>query len=129
MRDDNIIYAQVLLLDGKIENWKICQDKKNYPLEFKAYWKKERVNDYTMETFIFKAEETDVPKGWNFNSYVYNVLAPRWINQWEYADDYRLGRSMEKTLDELKEELESLNKSINEAFGGRFQIIGQLGAN
>lgn len=125
MRNDNIIYAQVLLLDGKIENWKICQDKKNSPLEFKAYWNRERIADYTMETFVFKAEETDVPEGWNFNSYVYNVLGPRWVNQWEYADDYRLGKSAEQTLDDIEKELESINR----AFGGRFQMVGQLGAN
>ena len=50
MRDDNIIYAQVLLLDNKIEAWKICQDRKSSPYDFKAYWKQDRIDNYTMET-------------------------------------------------------------------------------
>lgn len=125
MRNDNIIYAQVLLLDGKIENWKICQDRKNSPLEFKAYWNRERVNEYTMETIVFKVEEVEVPEGWDFNSYVYNVLGPRWINQWQYADNYKLGRSEEKTLNEWIEEV----RSFEESFNGRFKFVGQLGAN
>lgn len=125
MRDENTIYAQVLLLDGKIENWKICQDKKSSPLDFKARWKRERLDEYTMETTVFKAEEVNVPDEWSFNSYVYNVLGPRWVNQWQYADDYRLGKSSEKTLEEVEEERESFNR----AFGGRFEFVDQLGSN
>ena len=125
MADDNIIYAQVLLLDGKIENWKICQDKKDSPYDFKAYWKRDRLNDYTMETKIFRKDETIVPDGWNFNSYIYNVLGIRFINQYEYADDYKLSKAVEKTLKEVNEEYEELNNAL----GGRFEIIGCLGKN
>lgn len=105
MVKDDTIYAQVLLLDGKIENWKICQDRKNSPLDFKAYWKPDRIKDYTMETMVFKESEVDIPKDWSsqeyaFNWYVYKVLAPRWINRWNYSDDYRLGKCEEQTLEE-----------------------------
>ncbi len=112
MRDDSIIYAQVLLLDGKIENWKICQDMKRDVHDWKAYWKMNRLNDYTMETRIFKEEEIDIPNGWNFNQYVYGVLASRWINSWSYADDYKLCRcEEEKTLEEtIKEHTLIINR-------------------
>ncbi len=125
MPDENIIYAQVLLLDGKIENWKICQSRKDSPLDFKAYWKSDRINDYTMETKVFKKNEIKIEEGWNFNSYVYNVLGPQWINQFEYADDYKLGRCNVSTLEDYLEDLNNINK----AFGGRFSIVGQLGKN
>ncbi len=125
MADDRIIYAQVLLLDNKIEAWKICQDQKRSPYDFKAFWKQDRINDYTMDTFVFYDMETYIENGWNFNSYVYNILAPRWINEWEYADDYKGSRAKEITLEEQKEFLDGINK----AFGGRFEFVGQLGAN
>lgn len=125
MHDDNVIYAQVLLLDNKIETWKICQDKKRSPYDFKAYWKQDRTKDYTMETYTFYKDKVAVAVGWDFNQYVYNVLAPRWINQWEYADDYHGSKARESSLDEQKEFLEKINK----AFGGRFKFLGQLGSN
>lgn len=125
MYNDSIIYAQVLLLDSKIEAWKICQSQKNSPYDFKAYWKRDRMNDYTMDTFVFVEEETTVDDGWTFNSYVYEVLAPEWINKWEYADDYKGSKATVRTMDEVKEEM----KQFEKAFGGRFQIIGALGKN
>lgn len=119
------IYAQVLLLDGKIETWKICQSQKRSTYDFKAYWKSNRINDYTMDTFCFAEEETEVENGWTFNSYVYEVLGPEWINQWEYAEDYKGAKATTKTLDEFKTETKELLK----AFGGRYQIVGTLGKN
>lgn len=105
MRDDSIIYAQVLLLDGKIENWKICQDKKRDIYDWKAYWKRDRLNDYTMETRVFKEEEIAIPSGWTFNQYIYGVLGKRWINSWSYADDYKFCKcDKEQTLEEIIEE-------------------------
>ena len=125
MANDNIIYAQVLLLDNKIESWKICQDKKYSPYDFKAYWKNDRIEDYTMETYIFNKNKVNIAIGWDFNSYVYNVLAPRWINQWEYTEDYHGSKAKESSLDEHEEFL----KEFNRAFGGRFEIVGRLGEN
>lgn len=125
MHDDSIIYAQVLLLDNKIEEWKICQDKKDSPLEFKAYWKRDKIDDYTMDTKVFNECEVEVPKGWTFNSYVYNVLGIRFINQYEYVEDYRGSKAKETSLEEQAEFL----KSFQKAFGDRFQIVGQLGSN
>lgn len=112
MPNDNIIYAQVLLLDGKIESWKICQDKKRHPYDFRAYWKQDRLEDYSMKTKIFKAEEVEITEGWTFNSYVYNVLGPEWINQWDYADDYRGSRARVETLDEIIEDQKLLLNAI-----------------
>lgn len=125
MPNDNIIYAQVLLLDNKIESWKICQDQKQSPYEFKAYWKQDRIQDYTMETFVFNVEETCIKEGWIFNWYVYSVLAPKWVNQWEYADDYKGSKAKESTLEEVTED----RKRIENAFNGRFKIIRKLGAD
>lgn len=101
MYDENIIYAQVLLLDEKIEAWKICQSAKSNPMEFKAFWKMQRLRDYTMDTKVFKAEETEIPEGWTFNSYVYEVLAPRWINKYPYADDLKGVKAEEMSLNEI----------------------------
>ena len=120
-----VIYAQVLLLDNKIESWKICQSKKNSPYDFKAFWKRERVKDYTIETVIFEEEKTELENGWDFNSYVYEVLAPQWINQWEYADDYRGGKATVKTIEEVIAD----RKQLSEALGGRYEFIGCLGKN
>jgi hypothetical protein len=53
------------------------------------------------------------------------VLAPEWINEWEYADDYKGSKAIVKTMQEVKEEM----KAFEKAFGGRFQIIGTLGKN
>lgn len=118
-----VIYAQVLLLDNKIESWKICQSKKESPYDFKAFWKKERIQDYTMETIVFKEAETDVKDGWDFNTYVYEVMAPQWINQWEYADDYKGGKATVKTLEEVIKYRENL---LN-ALGGNFEFARCLG--
>lgn len=125
MHRDDVIYAQVLLLDNKIETWKICQCRKESVYDFKAYWKKDRLDDYKMKTMVFYENETDIEDGWNFNQYVYNVLAPKWINQWKYAEDYHGSKASISTLQDQIGMLESLNK----AFGGRFDIIGQLGSN
>ena len=125
MHDDNIIYAQVLLLDNKIESWKICQDQKRSPYEFKAYWKHDRIKDYSMETYIFYKDKVAVAIGWDFNQYVYNVLAPRWINQWEYVEDYHGSKAKESSIDEHKEFLSQLSK----AFGERVEFVRQLGSN
>ena len=125
MYNDGLIYAQVLLLDNKIEAWKICQDQKRSPYDFKAYWKQDRINDYTVDTFVFAEEETYIEDGWTFNSYVYDVLAPEWINQWEYASDYKGSKAKPKTLDEVVNDM----KQLENAFGGRFKIIGTLGKN
>lgn len=122
---ENIIYAQVLLLDNKIESWKICQSKKHSPYDFKAFWKMERIKDYTMETVIFEKEKTNVEEGWDFNTYVYEVLAPQWINQWEYADDYKGGEATIKTMDEVIAE----RKQLSEIFGERYKIVSCLGRN
>ena len=125
MYDDGLIYAQVLLLDNKIESWKICQSQKRSPYDFKAYWKQDRMKDYIMDTFVFAEEETYVEDGWTFNSYVYEVLAPEWINEWEYATDYRGAKAVTKTFNEVAEDI----KELENVFGGRYKFINKLGEN
>ncbi|XEC97028.1 hypothetical protein AB6A23_11085 [Paenibacillus tarimensis] len=77
------LYASVLLLDGKIESWKVVNYPKEAPSDFKAYWKLDRLKDYTAET-----------KSWTVNNLeehndVFQRLAPEWFTQWRHADDYR----------------------------------------
>jgi hypothetical protein len=75
------LFASVLLLDNKIENWKVV----NYPkktLSFTHYWNLDRLNDYV-----------SFNKEWIVNNdkehnQVFEELAPEWFKQWELADNY-----------------------------------------
>lgn len=125
MYNDGIIYAQVLLLDNKIEAWKICQTQKRSPYDFKACWKQNRFDDYTMDTFCFLKEETYIEDGWNFNSYVYGVIAPEWINQWEYADDYKGSKATVQNLEEAIEDMQKFEDALN----GEFCMIKTIRRN
>lgn len=128
MPNDNIIYAQVLLLDNKIENFKICQDKKSGVYDWKAYWKQDRLNDYTMETKVFENDDIiNDPEGKLFNRKVYSYLAPQWINQWDYADDYRLCKCRIMTLEESEKEERELMESISKSMGRNLEFVRRLG--
>lgn len=76
------LYASVLLLDGKIESWKVVDYPKREPVEFKAIWKRERLNDYTAEYTSWIANNLTE------NHEVFQKLAPEWFKQWSHADDY-----------------------------------------
>lgn len=77
------IFASVLLLDGKIESWKVVDYPKQTPGEFKSYWKLERFKDYTCESkeFICNNDEE--------HNLAFMKWAPNWFKQWPLADDYR----------------------------------------
>jgi hypothetical protein len=128
MHDDNKIYAQVLLLDNKIENWKICQDMKYGVYDWKAYWKSNRMNDYTMETEVFYNDDIENdPEGKLFNRKVYAALAPQWINQWEYADDYKLQKCKIQTVEEAEEDERNLMEQIGKSMGRNLEFVRRLG--
>lgn len=78
------LYASALLLDGKIENWKVV----DYPwidiYGIKNYWKRDRMKDYTIVS-----QEWEVNNDKEHND-VFTMHAPKWFKQWELADDYRL---------------------------------------
>lgn len=73
--------ASVLLLDGKIEGWKTGYPPKKEPGEFKAYWKRDRMNDYTVEYTCFEVNNDKE------HDDAFRKLAPEWFRQWELAED------------------------------------------
>lgn len=80
----HMVYASVLLLDGKIENWKIGGYRKDVPLEWTNYWKMDRIDDYCC---FSKAFEVNTPEEHNR---VFNELGHEWFKQWPHADDFKL---------------------------------------
>jgi hypothetical protein len=77
------LYASVLLLDNKIENWKVVNYPKKTPEEFKGYWKMDRLNDYTCQWKRFVVNNSKE------HNEVFIKLAPEWFKKWELAGDYR----------------------------------------
>lgn len=76
------VYASVLLLDNKIEAYKIGNHPKNV-LTFTAYWKPDRLNDYTSdhkEFIVNNSKEHEL---------AFTKLAREYFSQWEVADDFR----------------------------------------
>lgn len=78
----HIIYASVLLLDGKIENWKVGQYKWNDIGDICGHWKMDRLNDYEIKTTLWKVNNDKEHRR------VFNELAPKWFKQWKLADDF-----------------------------------------
>jgi hypothetical protein len=76
------LYASVLLLDNKIENWKVS-DRPKEVLGFTHCWNWDRLNDYTGDI-----KEFEVNNGEEHEK-VFTTLAPEWFKQWEHADDYK----------------------------------------
>ncbi|MBE7896096.1 hypothetical protein G7L40_20650 [Paenibacillus polymyxa] len=95
------LHANVLLLDGKIENWKVGNmkaDSKHYP--FSSYWKVNRMKLVTEgDHQFYELGDYEVKSfTWTVNNYkehndVFNYHASEWFKQWEHADDYRLGKA------------------------------------
>lgn len=76
------VYASVLLLDGRIEEWKIGNPPKTEPLDFKAYWKRDRLADYRAEFTEFVVNNDQE------HDDAFRKLAPEWFRQWELAEDF-----------------------------------------
>ena len=78
------IYASVLLLDNKIELWKVSGNEKRHPLDFSnPYWKRNRLEEYTIQTTSWEAKDASE------NHEVFQVKATEWFQQWEHAEDYK----------------------------------------
>lgn len=75
------VYASVLLLDGKIEDWKTGNPPKKEPGEFRAHWKRDRMSDYTVEYVGFEVNNDQE------HDDAFRKLAPQWFRQWELAED------------------------------------------
>jgi hypothetical protein len=76
------IYASVLLLDGKIENWKIVNYPKTEPGMFSGFWKMDRLNDYTCEYKEFICNNSEE------HNKAFTEWAEEWFKQWPIADDF-----------------------------------------
>lgn len=72
----------MLLLDGKIESWKVANYPKSTSGEFKAFWKCDRLGDYNAKTNCWTVSNPQE------NHEVFQKLAPEWFAQWKHADDY-----------------------------------------
>ena len=82
-----MIYAYAILLDNKIENWKVSKRNRKSVYYFCTYWKFDRINDYKLQKtgWLCKNNE-DVIK-------VFEELAPKWLKTWKHAGNYVLNRA------------------------------------
>lgn len=80
------IYASVLLLDNKIENWKVCFNPKYSIMEWtlKDWVKFNRLDEYDTDVKEFEVLNDKQ------HAEVFEELAPEWFKQWKHADDYYL---------------------------------------
>ncbi|OOM82017.1 hypothetical protein CLPUN_06350 [Clostridium puniceum] len=44
-----VLYAYVILLDNKIENWHVSFRNRNSLYEYSGYWKEDRLKDYKLQ--------------------------------------------------------------------------------
>jgi hypothetical protein len=95
------LHANVLLLDGKIENWKTGGTKAEAEFwPFTTRWKVNRMRlvDYGQYESLDVGDYTVESKTWMVNNNqehndVFMAHASEWYRQWEHADDYKLGRA------------------------------------
>jgi hypothetical protein len=76
------IFASVLLLDGKIENWKVGGHIKGVS-DFSGFWKMDRLNDYKAEHKEFIANTSEE------HNRIFSVDSAEWFRQWQVAEDYK----------------------------------------
>ena len=79
-----VVYEYVILLDNKIENWKVTSVNRNSVYYFAGIWKVARIKDYQLQKACWVCNTVDE---WNK---VFNALAPKWFTRWKHADDYNL---------------------------------------
>ena len=76
------VFASVLLLDGKIESWKIGNPAKKSPMDFSAFWKLDRLEDYTSEFKEFVVNNSEE------HEEVFHFLGHEWFRQWPIAENF-----------------------------------------
>lgn len=97
------LYANVLLLDNKIECWKTGNTKAEEAYwPFKAHWKPNRMTTTDNHGYVQVAlgDYAVASKSWTVNNVqehrdVFEIHSKVWYRQWEHADDYKLGRAYE----------------------------------
>lgn len=82
-----VVFAYVILLDNKIENWYVGTINRSNVQEFSGYWKVNRLNDYKLEKKCYVCNNKD-----EYHK-VFEELAPKWLKTWKHADDYKLMRA------------------------------------
>ena len=80
------IYASVLLLDNKIDNWKVGQYEWKDMGNITNYWKIDRINDYTVKTTFWEVNSSEE------HNLIFTKLSSEWFKQWELADDFMGGK-------------------------------------
>jgi hypothetical protein len=95
------LHANVLLLDNKIECWKVGNTKADegyWP--FRAHWKIDRMRLKPVDGYdVWNLGDYEIQtKTWIVNNDkehddVFNIHAPEWFKQWEHADDYKWARA------------------------------------
>ena len=80
------VWASVLLLDNKIENWKIGGHKRDVGT-WTHYWKRDRLGDYIVVNKEFTANNQED------HERIFERDGKDFINNWEYADDYRWSKA------------------------------------
>jgi len=76
------IYASVLLLDGKIESWKVGQSAWRGIGSITAYWKMDRINDYEVKSacwLVYNSKQ---------HNQIFSTDSANWFKQWPVADDF-----------------------------------------
>jgi len=94
------LYANVLLLDGKIECWKTGSTKAEGYWPFKSWWKPNRLRlsnsdpheEWTMGDYTVESKTWIVNNDQEHND-VFAIHSKEWYRQWEHAADYKLGRA------------------------------------
>ncbi|MDP4158201.1 MAG: hypothetical protein Q8911_00355 [Bacillota bacterium] len=76
------VFASVLLLDGKIENWKIGGHPKKHAGDWSNFWKLDRINDYTVEHTEF------IVNNQKEHNESFERLAPEWFKKWQIASEF-----------------------------------------
>jgi hypothetical protein len=82
-----MIYVSVLLLDNRIENWKISDRKWKDPMAISGYWKLDRLKDYKVQSIGFLCNNLEESEK------VFNSLGMKWLKQWKHAKDYWMHRA------------------------------------
>lgn len=77
------VYASVLLLDGKIYNYKIGEDYWKHPLEVKMRFSDfEKIDRMTVEHTYFEVNNVEE------HNAAFKVLAREWFKSWEIHEDH-----------------------------------------
>ena len=82
-----VVYGYAILLDNKLENWKVTCHNRHSVYEFTGYWKRDRLKYYKLEKICW------ICKNVNELNKAFDIMAPRFFRTWKHSDDYMLIRA------------------------------------